>query len=48
VPALQAQLDSVNAKTSLSPDDVANRDNLNKQIQDSRTRLAQVGHRSNH
>ncbi len=42
IPELQRQLDSVNAKESLTPDDVANRDNLNKQILDSRTRLAQV------
>jgi len=42
IPDLQTQLNSVNARSSLTPDDVANRDNLNKQIQDSRTRLAQV------
>ena len=42
IPELQTQLNSVNARTSLTPDDVANRDNLNKQIQDSRTRLAQA------
>jgi hypothetical protein len=42
IPALQSQLDAINAKTSLSPEDTSNRDSLNKQLQDARTRLAQV------
>jgi hypothetical protein len=42
IPALQAQLDSLNAKTTLTPEDMSNRDSLNKQLQDARTRLAQV------
>ena len=42
IPALQSQLDAINAKTSLSPEDTSNRDSLNKQLLDARTRLAQV------
>jgi hypothetical protein len=42
IPALQSQIDAINAKTSLTPEDTANRDSLNKQIQDARTRLAQI------
>ncbi|MDX6530001.1 MAG: hypothetical protein QOH41_2291 [Blastocatellia bacterium] len=42
IPALQTQLDSLNAKTTLTPEDLSNRDSLNKQLQDARTRLAQV------
>jgi hypothetical protein len=39
---LQAQLSELNSKPP-SSDDATTRDNLNKQLQDSRTRLAQVG-----
>lgn len=42
IPDLQAQLAAVLSKDTMSPDDVSNRDALNKQIQDYRTRLAQV------
>jgi len=42
IPELQAQINTVNAKLTLVPDDITNRDSLNKQVQDSRTRLAQV------
>ncbi|MDX6575577.1 MAG: hypothetical protein QOE96_1530 [Blastocatellia bacterium] len=42
IPALQTQLDSLNAKAALTPEDLSNRDSLNQQIQDARTRLAQV------
>jgi hypothetical protein len=42
VPALQSQIDALNARTSLAPEDTSNRDSLNKQLQDSRTRLAQL------
>jgi hypothetical protein len=42
IPALQAQLDSLNTKATLTPEDLSNRDSLNKQLQDARTRLAQV------
>ncbi len=42
LPALQAQAAGVNARTDLAPDELANRDSLNGQIQDCRTRLAQV------
>jgi hypothetical protein len=42
IPELQAQLESVNAKASLNADDTNNRDNLIKQLQEARTKLAQV------
>jgi hypothetical protein len=42
IPDLQTQLAGVQAKDTMTPDDLSNRDNLNKQIQDYRTRLAQV------
>jgi hypothetical protein len=42
LPALQAQAAGVNTRTDLAPDEVTNRDSLNRQIQDCRTRLAQV------
>lgn len=42
IPAIQTQIDELNAKATLLPEDTANRDSLNKQAQDSRTRLAQV------
>ena len=42
MPELQSQIAGVNANASMTPDDLTNRDSLNKQLQDSRTRLAQV------
>jgi hypothetical protein len=42
IPELQSQAASMNARTALTPDDTANRDSLNKQLQDNRTRLADV------
>jgi hypothetical protein len=42
IPALQSQLDAMNAKATLLPEDTSNRDSLNKQLLDARTRLAQV------
>jgi hypothetical protein len=42
IPGLQSQIDSINAKATLMPEDTSNRDSLNKQLQDARTRLAQV------
>lgn len=42
MPQLESQLANINAKTTAAPEDVANRDNLNRTLQDSRTRLAQV------
>ena len=42
ISSLQAQIESLNARTTLAPEDIFNRDSLNKQLQDSRTRLAQV------
>lgn len=42
IPELQSQTSAMNAKTELTPDDTANRDSLNKQLQDNRKRLADV------
>lgn len=42
IPELQSQIVAVNAKESMTPDDQTNRDSLNKQLQDARTRLAQA------
>ena len=42
IPALQSQIDALNAKTTLSPEDTSNRDSLNKQAQDTRARLALI------
>jgi chromosome condensin MukBEF ATPase and DNA-binding subunit MukB len=39
---LQSELADLNSKSSPAPEDIANRDSLNKQLQDTRTRLAQV------
>lgn len=39
---LESELADLNAKATLSAEDVANRDAINKQLQDTRTRLAQV------
>jgi hypothetical protein len=42
IPELQSQINALKAKATLTSDDTANRDSLNRQLQDSRTRLAQV------
>lgn len=42
IPDLQTQLTAVQEKEAMTPDDISNRDNLNKQLQDARTRLAQI------
>src|SRR6185436_10603314 len=42
IPDLQGQLDAVSAKASPTAEDTSSRDSLNKQLQDSRTRLAQI------
>jgi hypothetical protein len=42
IPDLQAQLSSVSAKEAPTLEDTSSRDSLNKQLQDSRMRLAQI------
>jgi hypothetical protein len=42
IPDLQAQLNAVNAKPTPTPEDISSRDSLNKQLQDSRTRLSEI------
>jgi hypothetical protein len=42
IPELQSQAAAVNAKATLLPEDTANRDSLNNQLQKNRGRLAQV------
>jgi len=42
IPQLESQLADLNSRTAPAPEDLTNRDSLNKQIQDNRTRLAQV------
>lgn len=42
IPEIQNQINALNAKTTLLPEDTSNRDSLNKQVQDNRTRLAQI------
>jgi hypothetical protein len=42
IPALESQVAEINSKTTLLPDDTANRDSLNNQLQANRTRLAQL------
>lgn len=42
IPELQAQVNTLNTKPNLLPEDTSSRDSLNKQVQDGRTRLAQV------
>ncbi len=42
IPELQSQISAVNARPTLAPEDTTNRDSLNKQLLNSRTRLAQV------
>jgi hypothetical protein len=42
LPQVQSQLDVLNAKPTLLPDDTANRDSLNNQLQVGRKRLAEM------
>jgi len=42
IPELQNQINSLNSKPNLLPEDISSRDSLNKQLQDSRQRLAQI------
>ncbi len=42
VPELQEQVSALNTKTNLTPEDTSNRDSLNKQLDASRTRLADI------
>jgi hypothetical protein len=42
IPEIQSQVNSLNSRNSLTPEDTTNRDSLNKQLQDNRTRLAQI------
>jgi hypothetical protein len=42
IPKLLSQITALQAKEAMTPDDLANRDNLNKQLQEYRTRLAQI------
>ena len=42
IPALESQVAEINSKKTLLPDDTANRDSLNNQLQTNRTRLAQL------
>jgi hypothetical protein len=42
IPELQAQVAELNAKSALTLEDTSNRDSLNKQLQDNRTRLAEI------
>ena len=42
VAQLESQLADLNSKTTPAPEDITNRDSLNRQLQDVRTRLAQV------
>jgi len=42
IPELQSQIAALQAKDAMTPDDLSNRDNLNKQLQEYRTRLAQI------
>jgi hypothetical protein len=42
IPDLQSQVNAINSKTTLMPEDTANRDSLNNQLQTNRTRLAEV------
>jgi hypothetical protein len=42
IPELQSQVAELNARTTLTPEDTSNRDSLNKQLQDKRTRLAEI------
>jgi hypothetical protein len=42
IPELQTQITSLNGNATMTPEDLTNRDSLNKQLLDNRTRLAQI------
>ncbi|HEX3228889.1 MAG TPA: hypothetical protein VHQ95_07985 [Pyrinomonadaceae bacterium] len=42
IPELQTQVAALNTKTTLAPEDTSNRDSLNKQLDNSRTRLSVI------
>lgn len=42
IPDLQTQLNALNSKDSLTPDDISNRDSISKRLQDGRARLSQL------
>jgi len=42
ISGLQSQVDNLNALASPKPEDVANRDSRNRELQENRTRLAQL------
>jgi hypothetical protein len=42
IPELQAQIGAIQDKATMTPDDLSNRDTVSKQLQDYRTRLAQI------
>ncbi len=42
IPELQSQVANIQAKGAMTPEDLTNRDGLSKQLQDCRTRLAQI------
>lgn len=42
IPELQEQVNALNTKTDLSPESTSNRDSLNRQLEASRTRLADI------
>ena len=42
IPELDSQLAALNGKETMEPEDLTNRDSLNKQLLDYRTRLAQI------
>jgi len=42
IPQLESQLAEIDARTTTASQDVTNRENLNRQLQDNRTRLAQI------
>lgn len=42
IPELQTQVATLNTKTTLMPEDTSNRDSLNKQLENNRTRLADI------
>jgi len=42
IPELQSQVNDLNSRANLTPEDTANRDSLNRQLQNNRARLAQI------
>jgi hypothetical protein len=47
IPELQSQIAGVNAKSAMTPEDTTNRDSLSRQLQDYRTRFAQINQQIN-